>query len=107
MLSMSNELSSPKVLICPANTAHEAAKDWSSFTSANCSYNYLAPSDKTIESEPDRVAVYCPIHHNYLLADGSVQSVSPENFRLIQREGKYYLERLGPPPENAQPNSNP
>ena len=104
MLSMSNELSNPKVLICPANTAHEAAKDWSSFTSANCSYNFLAPSDKTIESEPDRVAVYCPIHHNYLLADGSVQSVNPEKFRLIQRDGKYYLERVT---GNVPPNSNP
>src|SRR5208283_5517127 len=100
MLSMSNELGYPKVLICPADATREAAANWASFTSANCSYIFLAPSDKTIvflapsghnteTTEPDRVAVYCPIHHNYLLADGSVQSASPESFRLIQRDGKY------------------
>src|SRR5437879_1333889 len=52
ILSMSNELSTPKILVCPAETSRQAARDWSSFTPGNLSYEYLAPSDS--ESEPTR-----------------------------------------------------
>ena len=36
-------LKTPSVLVCPADTAREAATNWASFTSANCSYQYMAP----------------------------------------------------------------
>ena len=40
MLSMSNELSTPKILVCPGDKTREAAKDFASYNSAHCSYEY-------------------------------------------------------------------
>jgi hypothetical protein len=42
VLSMSNELSSTKILVCPADTGRQAALDWSTFTMAACSYEHCA-----------------------------------------------------------------
>ncbi len=98
--SMSNELFTPKVLVCPADTARQPAADWGSFTMANVSYEFLAPSGS--ETEPQRVVFRCPIHGHVCLADGSVQSslakTHPEWF--IQRDGKLMLEQ---PQMPAQP----
>lgn len=98
--SMSNELFTPKVLVCPADTARQPAADWGSFTMANVSYEFLAPSGS--ETEPQRVTFRCPIHGHVCLADGSVQQsvakTHPEWF--IQRDGKLMLEQ---PQTPAQP----
>jgi len=91
-LSMSNELSTPKILHCPGDTAHEMAAKFPAFTAANCSYEYLAPSGS--DSEPTRVAFRCPLHNIYGLYDGSVNVVSGANQQwLVQRGGKLYFER--------------
>jgi hypothetical protein len=89
---MSNELSTPKILVCPGDTNRPVAVDWASFTSANCSYEYLAPNGSP--ADPTRVLARCPIHGNIGLCDGSVQQRVAKDHPewLVQREGKLYLE---------------
>lgn len=97
ILAMSNELNTPKILVCPADTNRPVAVNWAAFTSANLSYEYLAAGATNGEAEPYRVLVRCPIHGHIGLCDGSVQSSvarrHPE--RLISSGGKLYLK---PPP---------
>jgi hypothetical protein len=97
IVCMSNELSTPKVLVCPADKGREAAVNFSSFTMANCSYEYLAPSSPD-GTEPNRVLSRCPIHGSIGLCDGSVQmgiaKAHPE--WLITRDGRIYFEDSKP-----------
>ena len=99
MLSMSNELSTPKILVCPGDKTREAANGWAAFTAAHCSYEYLGPSAP--DTEPNRVMFRCPIHGHVCLSDGSVQAYVAKQHpeRLVQRAGKLYL---GDPPAPAQ-----
>jgi len=99
MLSMSNELSTPKILVCPADKTREPAKGWASFSPAYVSYDYLGPSAP--DTEPNRVMFRCPIHGHVCLSDGSVQGYVAKEHpeRLVQRDGKLYL---GDPPAPAQ-----
>jgi hypothetical protein len=92
VLQMTNEMSTPKILVCPADTAHPAATDWSNWTTANMSYEFLAASGS--DTEPQRVMFRCPIHGSVTLCDGSVQrgiaKTHPERF--IERDGKLFLQ---------------
>lgn len=101
IMAMTNEMGSPKILVCPADSAHQPAADWASFTMANTSYEFLAPSGS--ETEPQRVVFRCPIHGHVGLADGSVQSsvakTHPEWF--VQRDGKLMLEQPQTPVQPA------
>jgi hypothetical protein len=99
LLEMTNEMSTPKILVCPGDKTREAAKDWASYTSAHCSYEYLAPSAP--EPEPMRVLFRCPIHGHVCLSDGSVQGELAKRHpeRFVQRDGKLYLAE---PAEDAQ-----
>ena len=91
LLSMTNEMSTPKILYCPADTSRQAATNWASYSSANCSYEYLGAGAPF--TEPMRVLFRCPIHGNVCLADGSVQmgmaKTHPEKF--VQRDGHLYM----------------
>lgn len=90
--SMSNEISNPKVLVCPSDEGRQVAASWPELTAANVSYEYLAPSAG--DNEPQRVMFRCPIHGNVTLCDGSVQQglakTHPERFRTV--DGKLYLD---------------
>jgi len=109
IVCMSNELRTPKILVCPADTNRTVAVNFTAFTSANCSYDYLAPSrtnhdltDRTTSPamiEPNRVLSRCPIHGHIGLCDGSVQGEVARNHPewLVERDGKLYCE------PNAQP----
>ena len=102
-LSMSNELNTPKILVCPADTNRPVAANWTAFTSANCSYEYLAPSASSANPEPYRVLVRCPIHGHIGLCDGSVQGSVGKNHPdwLIERDGKlFYQDPRDPPTPN-------
>jgi len=94
ILAMSNELSTPKILVCPADRARQPAKDWSEFTPANTSYEYFVASDFSL-ANPARVLSRCPIHGHIGLCDGSVHNqvtkTRPE--WLTHRDGLMYLER--------------
>jgi hypothetical protein len=110
VLSMSNELSTPKILVCPADTDRQVATDWSSFTMANCSYEFLVPGEKDADLEPLRVSIRCPIHGNIGLCDGSVmRSVMKEHPDwLVERDGKvYYAAPNSPNGQNISPSSRP
>jgi hypothetical protein len=106
VLSMSNELSTPKILVCPADTNRPVAADWSSFTMANCSYEFLVPDEKDPAREPQRVSVRCPIHGHIGLCDGSVMSKVAKDHAdwLVERGGKIYY---APPDLQSGRNSPP
>jgi len=107
VLSMSNELSSPLVLICPGDAGRQAATNWASFSMANCSYDYLAASGT--EAEPQRVAFRCPIHGHVGLCDGSVQGYVAKKHpeQLVIRDGKLWMEESNPQPQPATENPAP
>ena len=90
-LSISNELNTPKILVCPGDTGRRAAATFGTFTDANCSYEFVAPLGN--ENEPNRVVTRCPIHGSVGLCDGSVQREVGKNHPewLLQRDGKLYL----------------
>jgi len=93
LILMTNEMNTPKILLCPADTNRPAALDWASFTAANCSYDYVAPGGSP--NEPYRILFRCPIHGNLGLCDGSVQTEvaiqHPE--WIVQKDGKLFLDR--------------
>jgi len=109
ILSMTNEMGeAPKILVCPSDTGREAAKDWASYTSANCSYEYLAPSAPV--SDPNRVMFRCPTHGTVGLIDGSVQTIAKDHPELlVRRDGKLYLAEPTQPAQAmpASPSTNP
>jgi hypothetical protein len=101
--SMSRELVSTKMLVCPADDVRSPAADWASYTAANCSYEYLAASAKDGDTEPMRVMFSCPFHGNVTLCDGSVQmglaKNQPERFET--RNGGLYVKANRPAAEAA------
>jgi hypothetical protein len=96
LVDMSNECSTVKILICPSDKARQSYStlSWGEFRDDMTSYQYLAQPDD--ESHPDCVVAKCPIHHNYLMADGSVQQVNPAKWREVKRDGRLYLEPINP-----------
>lgn len=76
-LTMSNELSTPKILVCIADQKRVKAAGWDGFDATkNVSYEYVAPG---IDSKVSETVVFrCPVHGNVALADGSVIRVRSE-----------------------------
>ena len=75
-LTMSNELHTPKLLVCPSDTTKTKVEVWSQFSpSQNLSYEYLTPNAKEADIV-SQTAFRCPIHNNIGLGDGSVQQMS-------------------------------
>jgi hypothetical protein len=89
---MSNELSTVKILVCPSDKARQANASlrFEGFQNDMSSYAFLAQPDD--ETYPECVIAKCPIHHNYLMADGSVQTINPDKVREVTRDGRLYLE---------------
>jgi hypothetical protein len=72
---MSNELSAAKILVCPGDDSKEPAASFEDIQPENVSY--LVRSGKEVnETNPEAVLTYCPIHHNFGYADGSVRKGS-------------------------------
>ena len=76
---MSNELGSPKILVCPADTKKQSALNFLSLKPANVSYQVRSGANVT-ETNPDQVLAVCPLHNNVLRCDGSV--VTERNVKL-------------------------
>ena len=92
ILSMSNEMGNAfKILVCPADKGRQPAADASSFTPANCSYEFLAPSSPL--TEPSRILFRCPIHGSICLCDGSVQMEVAKKHPewIVEQDGKLYM----------------
>jgi hypothetical protein len=94
-LSMSNELATPKVLVCPADTGRKPATNWAGFTLQNVSYEMLSPGAD--DKDPEVVFARCPIHNNVALMDGSVQSLGATR-QVTDVEGKKKIILVVPPP---------
>jgi hypothetical protein len=105
VLAMTNYLGDPSFLVCPADTGRPVAHDWGSFTQANCSYEYLAPSSSNADAEPHRVMFRCPIHGNLGLCDGSAQMGIGKDHPdwIFQRDGKVYFQPGESPTEGVSP----
>jgi hypothetical protein len=68
-LSMSNELSTPRVLICDADHSRRAAPNWASFTPGLSSYEIVDLRD----GDTNGVFLRCRIHKDHVgYADGTV-----------------------------------
>ncbi|MBI5384429.1 MAG: hypothetical protein HZA90_07045 [Verrucomicrobia bacterium] len=93
---MSNELNTPKILVCPGDTSKAPAATWSEFTLAIVSYEFLAPGISETNS-PEIIITRCPIHENFGLLDGSVQrakeSLDSGKLRVAPKNGFYFLTR--------------
>ena len=70
-IAMKGELSTPKILFCPADTAVVRVTEWSELNPSTISYRFLNPNGS--ELEPTKVLTSCPIHGHVGLSDGSVQ----------------------------------
>jgi hypothetical protein len=69
--SMSQELTTPKILVCPGDRRKVVAQSWGQCTPANIGYEFLQPGAKAQGAERE-VIFRCPIHDNECYGDGSV-----------------------------------
>ena len=72
---MSNEFSTPSILVCPADKK-PAATDWAGSGAPYVTYQ-LRSGEGVTEAAPQQVLAVCPIHHNVLHTDGSVHRQWP------------------------------
>jgi hypothetical protein len=82
---LSNELFSPKVLVCPADTSKQVAMSFNGFgqlKAVNVSY-LLRSGPNVTDANPQEVLAVCPIHHTVLMADASVQRLSETQMRML------------------------
>jgi hypothetical protein len=68
---MSNELNTPKILICPADSSKQPASNFAELQSWNVSYQ-VRTGPKVSDVNPEEILTYCPIHHHVGRTDGSV-----------------------------------
>jgi len=99
-LTMSNELTTPKILTCAADTARTRAADWRVFDGSSVSYELLSPGADP--RDPSIVFVRCPICNNVGLADGSALQLGPGT-RVEKVDGKFKVIRVDSPALPAQP----
>jgi hypothetical protein len=67
---MSNELCTPKILICPDDKIRKPAESWATFTTNNCSYEILRPGMP--DTDFGNAYFRCTIHGHLGFADGTV-----------------------------------
>ncbi|MBC8097337.1 MAG: hypothetical protein H7Y43_16145 [Akkermansiaceae bacterium] len=68
---MSNELNAPRILVCPEDSSKKAASDFGKLQPENVSYLIRSGKD-VVETDPQSILIYCPIHHHVGRTDGSV-----------------------------------
>lgn len=100
-LSMSNELSTPKILTCSGDKTRQRAQSWAQFDGSSVSYEWLVPPGLR-EGDPQIAITRCPLHNNVGLSDGSVQQLPP-NQRVELVDGKYRVVRVNPVPASTPP----
>jgi hypothetical protein len=70
LLTMSNEVISPKILICPGDHSRKPSASWASFTPEQSSFEMVTPS--LPDGDTNKVFLRCKIHGSIGYADGSV-----------------------------------
>jgi len=79
-VSMSNEINTPKILVCAGDQKRQPAASWASFTLDNCSYELLARGLPATNLNTE--ILRCTVHGHIGYADGTV-------FDGVRRWGKY------------------
>jgi hypothetical protein len=74
---MSNELNTPKILVCPADPSRQPAPNFASLQPNNVSYQVRSGTNIS-EAAPEQILVHCPIHGHDTLCDGSVHQGKPK-----------------------------
>ncbi|MCX6924359.1 MAG: hypothetical protein NT154_14265, partial [Verrucomicrobia bacterium] len=69
---LSNELSDPKILVCPADTGKPPAADFSRLQALNVTYQVRSGTNISDRS-PNEVLAVCPLHNHVIRCDGTVQ----------------------------------
>jgi hypothetical protein len=95
-LVMSNELNTPRILTCNADTSRNRANSWQDFDGSSVGYELLSPGVDS--GDPQVVFVRCAIHNNVGLTDGSAHQLDAATHRVEKVDGKFKIIRL-----NAQP----
>lgn len=81
-ITMKNELTTPKILTCPGDTARIKAASWDQFDGSSVSYEF--PSAAPDERDPYTVYSRCSVHGFVGLTDGSAQSgIKPDQFQQV------------------------
>lgn len=74
---MSNELSTPRILLCPRDRTTKPARDFSNLRAENVTYRMRSGTNVTA-SHPGEALVTCPIDGNILHCDGSVTEATTQ-----------------------------
>ena len=74
---MSNELSTPRILVCPKDWSRKPAAGFASLQASNVTYRVRSGTNIN-ETIPTEVLALCPIHGNILHCDGSVTVVKAD-----------------------------
>ncbi len=69
---LSNELSDPKILACPADATKQPASDFSTLEALNVSYQ-LRSGTNISDATPGDILAICPIHNHILRCSGMVE----------------------------------
>lgn len=85
---MSNELNTPKILVCPADSKKQPALNFETLQPGNVSYEVCSGTNVS-DVNPNQVLAVCLIHNNVLLCDGSVQTVSKARREAMQKSGVF------------------
>ena len=71
LLCMSNEVASPRILVCPGDHFRRPATNWASFTPDQSSFEIVTPH--LLDGDTNGVFLRCKFHHDHLgYADGTV-----------------------------------
>jgi len=84
---MSSELSTPRILVCPADRKKTAALNFENLQPGNVSYQVCSGTNVS-DVSPGTVLAICPIHNNVLCCDGSVQQFSKSRLEGMQKGQK-------------------
>ncbi len=84
-MTLSNELGSTRVLVCPKDPGRQPALDFQQLQAANVSYQLRSGTNLT-ETHPDLILVVCPIHHNALMCDGAVQMMTATRLQQVLQQ---------------------
>lgn len=70
--AMKDELSTPKILVCPADGGKPRPQSWADFSPNNVTYVWMGAGLNEDKLDPAKEIARCPIHNNVAHADGSV-----------------------------------
>ena len=70
LLSMSNEVTTPKIFICPGDHSRKPSSSWASFTPEQSSFEIVTPSLRV--GDTNAAFLRCKIHGSVGYGDGSV-----------------------------------